>query len=357
MILAACSRAPGARPAAPPGEVWIAPSRVAGADLATEPVVTREIGSLRIPGRMALDEVRIARVFSPVDGRVVAVSASVGQRVKAGDPLLSIDVPESRRAARDALKAEADVVAAEHIYERSKELYERGEARGDMEAAEDQYRDAKATLEVIRAKARLSSPGGTPGNPFVLRAPIDGEVLGRAAPLGPVHAFMGRGSEPEPLFVVGERPGLWANADVPVSDVARVAAGQKVLATPATRAGKVFEGKVAWVSSVVDAATGTRGLRCVFPNPTGERDLEMDVTVVIMTGEKRLAVPRSAVVRQGERTVVFVRRGEGAGGTLRFERRAVEVDDGAAGEQVAVRAGVAEGEEVVRNGAVLLSAL
>ena len=364
LILAACSRAPGERPALPgirgtgpevPGEVWIAPGRVDVADLATEPVVAREIGALQVPGRMALDEVRIARVFSPVDGRVVAVSADVGQRVRAGDPLLSIDVLENRRAARDALKAEAEVVAAEHNYKRAKELYARGEARGDMEAAEDQYRDAKAWLDVIRAKARLLTPEGTPGNPFVLRAPIDGEVLGRAVEHGPVYAFMG-GAEPEPLFVVGERPGLWANADVPVSEVARVAAGQKVRATPATRAGKVFEGKVDWVSSVVDAA-GTRGVRCVFPNPTGERDPEMEVTVVILTGEKRLSVPRSAVVRQGERTEVFVRRGGGAGGTLRFERRAVEVEEGAPGEQVAARAGVAEGEEVVRNGAALLSAL
>jgi membrane fusion protein, heavy metal efflux system len=349
LILAACSHVP----TAPQGELWIAPGRAAVAGLATEPVVAREIGSLRVPGRMALDEVRVARVFSPVDGRVVAVWANVGERVKGGEPLASIDVPESRREAGEVPRLEAELVAAANDYKRMKELYALGEPKRDLEAADDQYRQAKARLEIARARARLLPPD----NPFLLRAPIDGEVLARTVEPGPVQAFKGGAPEPEPLFVVGERPGLWANADVPVSDVARVAPGQKVRATPATRAGKVFEGKVAWVSSVVEAATGTRSVRCVFPNPTGERDPEMDVTVVIMTGEKKLVVPRSAVVRQGERTVVFVRAGQGAGGTLRFERRAVEVEAGEAGEQVAVRAGVAEGEQVVGNGAALLSAL
>jgi cobalt-zinc-cadmium efflux system membrane fusion protein len=306
---------------------------------------------------MALDEVRVARVFSPVDGRVVAISAELGQRVKQGDPLVSIDVPESRRAAQDALKAEADGVAAERDYKRMKELYEMGEGRRDMEAAEERYLDAKARLAILRAKARLLSPGGVPGNPLVLRAPIDGEVLGRTVVLGLVDAFMGGASEPEPLFVVGERPGLWANAHVPVSEIARVSPGQKVRATPSTRAGRTFEGKVDWISNMVDEGTGTRDVHCVFPNPTGEREPERAFTLVIMTGEKRLAVPRSAVVRQGERAVVFVRRGEGAGGTLRFERRAVEVDDDEAGDQVAVRAGLAVGEQVVKNGAALLWAL
>jgi multidrug efflux pump subunit AcrA (membrane-fusion protein) len=49
------------------------------------------------PALPALPLKLFLRPFSPVDGRVVAVSADLGQRVKAGDPLLYIAALEKQQ--------------------------------------------------------------------------------------------------------------------------------------------------------------------------------------------------------------------------------------------------------------------
>jgi len=354
LILLACDRAPAVeKPTAPPGEVWITPGQLGEADLATEPVAERAIGSIRTSAVLALDERRVARVFSPLDGQVVAVSASVGQHVRKGDALVTLDAPDLRRALDNVHRAEAERIAAQHDYTRMKDLNSSCRGMVNLEPAEDRYRIATVNLEHARAEVRLLPAGGGAGGRYVLRAPIDGEVLARKVGPGPVYRSRGGGSEPAPLFTIGDQAELWALADVPA--MAGVEPGQKVAARLPARADEVFESTVDWVARVVDPTTGSVRMRCTVPNPTGELRPDLEATLVVATAAKTLAVPRSSVVRQGGQAVVFVRAGQGAGATLRFERRAVEVDEDAAGPWVAVRAGVEKDEQVVRNGAVLVA--
>jgi cobalt-zinc-cadmium efflux system membrane fusion protein len=346
LILVACHRSPAVEKAsAPPGEVWISPGQ-STADLDTVPVEGREIGAIRTSGRIALDDVHVAHVSSPVDGRLVSASVEVGQHVKKGDALASIDSPEGRRALGEAHHAETELAAADHEFKRQKDLCRRECPSSEVEAVEDRWRMAKANLDRSLAKVRLLSSAGLLDAPFVLRAPIDGEVLARNIDSATVY-------NARELFTIGDHAQLWALADVSGADLGRIGAGQKVTARLPAHPDKTFEGKVDWVSATAYPVTGLGRVRCTLPNPTGELQPEMDATLTIVTAEKRLAVPRSAVVRQGEQTVVFVRAGEGPGRTLRFERRAVEVDEATSDGWVAVQAGVAEGEQVVRSGAVL----
>jgi hypothetical protein len=62
-----------------------------------------------------------------------------------------------------------------------------------------------------------------------------------------------------------------------------------------------------------------------------------------------------AVVRLGERTIVFVKSGETADGKLRFERRAVKLAEDLPGAFLPVLDGLEPGEVVVSSGAVLLA--
>jgi cobalt-zinc-cadmium efflux system membrane fusion protein len=72
-----------------------------------------------------------------------------------------------------------------------------------------------------------------------------------------------------------------------------------------------------------------------------------------VTEERALAIPRSALVRVGDQTVVFVDVGVRPDGLLRFKSRAVSVED-QDGALLPVSAGLTGDERIVTRGAVML---
>lgn len=358
--LAACKHPQEAEPTPPPaGEVWITTRQSEEAKLTTVPVASREVGGTIVTsGRITFDDLHVSHVFSPVTGRVTAISAQLGQRVKKGDPLATIDSPDLGTASSDVAKAEADVIAAEHDFKRQKELYAlKVIAKRDLEASEDNYRKLRAELERVRAKARLlSTSGATVGQGYVLRALIDGEVVARFINPGQEVAGQYGGGNAVELFTVGDIDEVWVLADVFEMDIARVKIGQTVKVKVVAFPDEVFEGKVDWVSGALDPATRTAKVRCTIPNPARELKPEMFATITIgVEAEKHLAVPLTSVVRLGDETVVFVRAGSTPDGKLRFERRSIKIADDVPGTWVPVLDGLKADEQVVNSSAILLA--
>ncbi|HBZ69619.1 MAG TPA: hypothetical protein DEP35_07795, partial [Deltaproteobacteria bacterium] len=64
---------------------------------------------------------------------------------------------------------------------------------------------------------------------------------------------------------------------------------------------------------------------------------------ITVPGRKALAVPRAAVLRQGDQTVVLVHTGETPDGSLKLERRPVQVDDEGSEGPLEVLHGLQEG--------------
>jgi len=71
-------------------------------------------------------------------------------------------------------------------------------------------------------------------------------------------------------------------------------------------------------------------------------------------GTEALAIPRSAVLRVADQTVVFVETGLTENGMLRFTRRPVHVDEVVSGDLLPVLSGISAGDTVVVEGAVQL---
>ena len=90
------------------------------------------------------------------NGRVSRILADPGARVKKGSPLCAIQSPDVGNAFADLGKAEADLIAAQHDFQRQKELFDaHAGSQKDFESAEDSYGKAKAEMERSRQKARL----------------------------------------------------------------------------------------------------------------------------------------------------------------------------------------------------------
>ena len=112
---------------------------------------------------------------------------------------------------------------------------------------------------------------------------------------------------------------VWVLADVYEVNLPFVRMGQAAEMRLTYQPGKVWKGRVTYIPPTVEEKTRTVKVRLEFPNPGGTLKPEMyaDVEFKGSLG-KTLAVPESAVLSTGERTLVFVTNGEGT-----FEPREV----------------------------------
>jgi membrane fusion protein, heavy metal efflux system len=348
-----------AGPQVPAGQVWLTPQQVKDAKIEVQPVTDQDVDdTILTSGRVALEDLKSAHVFSPVTGRVAKITAQLGERVKKGDPLAVIESPDIGSAVSDVHKAEADVIAAEHDYKRKKDLFEqKAGSAADLEVAEDNWRKTKAEVERARQKAFLLRAGNVDSvtQTYTLASPIEGEVLMRNINPGiEVQGQYGGGTATE-LFTIGEVDKVWVLGDLYEMDLARVHVGTPAVVTVVTYKDKVFKGRVDWVSGMLDPSTRTAKVRCTFDNPDKLLRPEMYATVQISVDQTRaLAIPRGALLRLGEYKVVFVQVGEGDG-RIRFERVPVDVDEGESSQWLEVKHGLVAGQKVVVSGAILLS--
>jgi membrane fusion protein, heavy metal efflux system len=357
--LAACRHPAAEAPALQPPEnqVWLPPEQASGLRLAV--IRNQDVqDTLRVGGRVTFDDLRISHVFSPVTGRVVKLLAGPGDRLQKGAPLALISSPDVGSAWSDVVKARADVDASQREYQRQKELYEAhaGPLR-DLESAESAYKKAKAELERAEGKARLFRTG--PGNgaeDYVLRAPIDGEVVARNANPGmEVQGQYGGGTAVE-LFTIGELDQVLVMGDLHEQEMSAVKAGAAVEVRVVSAPDHALPGKVDWVSPTLDPTTHTAKVRIRVANPDRLLKAEMYATVAIpLALPSSVALPRGALLHLGDQTVVFVALGESPDRRLRFERRRVQVQEDVSGDLYPVLAGLNAGETVVVDGALLLS--
>jgi len=349
-----------ARPTPPANEVWITERQMTEAGIATTEVSERALGkALTTTGRVTFSDLRVAHVFSPVTGRVTNLFAGLGQSVKRGDPLGVIESPDVGSAVSDLAKGEADLAAAQRDYERQRELYQaHAAAQRDFEAAEATYRKAKAERDRAAEKARLFSPSGRSrsAQQYLLRSPIDGQVVARAVSPGMEVQGQYSGGTSTELFTVGNLDTVWMIADVFEIDLSRVQIGAPVTISVVAFPDRQFTGTVDWISGALDPTTRTAKVRCTINNRSHALRPEMFATVAITTDTKQeLAIPRSAVVRLGDSMFAYVDHGNSSDGQRRFERRVIAVDETEAGNYVPVLRGLAPGEKVVSSGAIILS--
>ncbi len=178
---------------------------------------------------------------------------------------------------------------------------------------------------------------------FSLNSPIDGVVVERNASIG---ASVGTDAN---LFKIINISRVWVDANVFEKDLQRVRLGQQVKLTVPAFPGASFSGKVILVNSIVDPETRTVKVRTEVANPDGRLKPDMFANVEIITDVNRAAIsiPKSAVLNDEGKTVVFVGEGDG------YKKREVHVGI-QNGDQVEIVEGLNAGDKVVVKGNYLL---
>jgi cobalt-zinc-cadmium efflux system membrane fusion protein len=303
-------------------------------------------GGVEATARIDFDRDQVADVRAPIEGIVRRVHVELGAEVDEGTRLFRLESPEIGRLQGTLRASRQRVATARANYERVLKLQEEhivSERR--VEQAEQELEAARAEARSAQAGLRMSGASSAAGaGQFVLRAPMEGTVVHRPATVGTFA------TAETSLATIADPSSMWALLDVREGDAASVRSGQTATVTVDGLEGHSFTGEVSWVAPEVDPRTRTVRVRVELDNPNGLlRAHQFGRAVVqVKRGQKAVAVPREAVQRLGETSVVFIRTGEGV-----YEPRPVRLGR-ARDELVQVWGPVDDGAPVATDGAFLL---
>jgi cobalt-zinc-cadmium efflux system membrane fusion protein len=299
--------------------------------------------------RLAYDDNRTARVFSPIGGRVLKIAADAGSEIRAGDELLVLDAPDYAQATSDDVKAKADLERKRQANERAGALLKvNGISLRDKESAEADFHQAEAEAQRTEARLRnLQSTASITDGKFILRAPIGGTVSERQVNLGSEV----RTDAANPLFVITDSKKLWALIDLPELYLDKVKVGQPVSVEVDAYPGETFRGKITVIAEALDPVTRRIQVRAEIDNSSHRLKPEMfaRATPVADSRHNIPRIPNTALFSQGLHSFVFVEQSPGV-----LQRRRIELGL-QSHEYSYVKEGLQPGERVVTTGALLLN--
>jgi Cu(I)/Ag(I) efflux system membrane fusion protein len=249
---------------------------------------------------------------------------SPGEEISQGQPLMTIYSP-------DLFTAERELVS----------LVENGGNEQLIEGARQRLEQWNVTAEQIAELERTRKPSQI----LTLCSPFKGVV--RQGPPEQGRKVMAG----DPLLTVADLSVVWVWAAFYEEDVSALEKGQNVSLTARSQPGEVFEGRVGVIDPFLDESTRTTRVRIDVPNADLKLRPGMYANVELAADMGvGLTIPVSAVMPTGERSLVFVDKGEG-----RLEPRYIGLG-GTFDDRYEVKNGLREGERVVASANFLIDA-
>ncbi|MEI6491253.1 MAG: efflux RND transporter periplasmic adaptor subunit [Verrucomicrobiota bacterium] len=212
-------------------------------------------------------------------GNVESIGFESGAKMRKGDLLVQQDITEEQAQLR---AAQARQQLAEANLRRFKGLLDkRVSSQSDYDATAAEYLQAQAKCQEISAVIEKKT----------IRAPFDGMAGIRMVNDG---EYLQPGQQIVPFQSMSP---IYANFTLPQQNLADVHIGSVVKVSPSGVGGKVFEGKVTAVNSVVDEATRNFLVQATLENPEGflRPGMYVGVEVVLPGAKPVLAVPSTSI--------------------------------------------------------------
>ena len=318
--------------------------------LGSEAAVERAAAAATLNGKLAWNEDKTVRIFTPLTGRVDRILAQPGERVKQGQTLAVIASPDLGQAQADARRAQGEYSLAEQSRARVKELHENGVAAAkDLHAAEAEYARAESALKRTQARLKLYGSGMQVDQAYALTSPLNGVVVEKNINPGQELRPDQMGATLPALFVITDPAYLWVLLDATEKDLPQLKPGRTIKIRMPAYPNTTFDAKVEAVADFLDPTTRTIKVRAALDNTRRQLKSEMFVTAAAGDGAaKVLQVPLRAVFFQGGSNFVFVDDGGG-----KYTRHKVETGDSFDGF-ITITSGLQPAQKVVTEGALLL---
>jgi cobalt-zinc-cadmium efflux system membrane fusion protein len=310
-------------------------------------------------GYVDFDQDATVQVFTPYQGRVHQVFSALGDKVKKGQPLFSVDSPDLVQAESSLITAAGLLALTTHTLVRAKEMLgAQASAQKDVEQAISDQQTAEGNLKAARDALRIFGKSDTQidviaasrktDGELLVVSPFDGEVTARNAAVG---LLLQPGNAPAP-FTISRTAIVWLTANAQENDLPALRVGQSVTAFINAFQDRRFEGKVAAIGSALDPNTHRVPVRVQIDNSQSELRPQMLATFTIRTGspQRTVAVPSTGLVREGDGTMTVFVTEDGK----RFTRRAVKLGMDDAGMHQ-VTDGLTAGEKVATDGVLFVS--
>jgi cobalt-zinc-cadmium efflux system membrane fusion protein len=328
--------------------------------LKTGPVGSRDFTLFKTAvGTIDFNEDLLVQVFSQYAGKILKADFNIGDDVKAGDTLFTIDSP-------DLLQAESALLAAAGVLELQKRTLARvtgllkagGSAQKDVDQSTSDEQTAEGNFKAARDAVRIFGKTDAEIDQIVdkrkvdsvllVPSPISGRIVARSAAPG----FLTQpGNAPAP-YAVADLSTMWMIANVIETDAPAYKLGQSVEVTVPAYPDTIFKGRVTTLGSIIDPNTHRQLVRSQIDDPKHLLRSGMFASFVIRVGDpmRSLAVPANGVVREGDGTMtVWV-----TSDSRHFTKRTVKLglqQDG----WTQILEGLQPAEIVVTDGAVFLS--
>lgn len=299
---------------------------------------------LKATGTVNPDISRTIPVISIASGRVVQISARLGDVVKKGQLLLRVQSADVSGAYSDYQKAVADEQLSNTQLERAKLLYGRGViALNDLQIAEDTESKAKVDVKTDAEKLRVlgSTNLDQPSGIVDIRAPISGIITDQQV----TNAAGVQGlTSPNP-FTISDLTSVWILCDVYENDLADVHLGERADVRLNAYPDQAFTGTISNVGPVLDPNIRTAKVRIEVRNPGLMRPgMFVTATFYGQKKETRAAVPSTAVLHLHDRDWVYIPTQD-----KKFRRVEVVGGDMLPNDMQEVVSGIAVGQQVVAN--------
>ena len=311
--------------------------------------------TLDIPGSIEVKQKLLARIGSPVQGRIIEINGELGDTVKRGDVLAVINSTElakqqlayiksvqmvelkTKAYERAVLLFDADVVSEAQKLQRKTEL---SSAKADMEASKDQLfvmGMTVAEIEAIKSETQIDAITN-------IEAKIDGKIIKKNVNVGQIV------DPTEDIFTIAMLDEVWGVAQIPERQIGFLEEGNDIIIDVPAYEDKQVEGKITYLGDIVDPVTRTVTIRTEIDNNHGLLKPDMLVTMKV-SGMKieKVGVPINAIVSIDDIPNIFVKTGNN-----KFLLRPVTL--GIKNKEfVHIDEGLLEGEEVVTDGAFHLN--
>lgn len=301
-------------------------------------------------GKVFAHPQRRAIVSYAFPARISGIHIRIGDWVKAGQELITLQSEEVGTGKSEFYKAQADYELAKVNLERGKSLFDRGVgAKKDFLSSEAGFKVAQANLNA--AEKKLHVLGFTEEQVKVIAethqispvitlfAPIGGKIIENNAILG---AMVDQSTE---ILTIMDPNLLVIDADIYEKDIAKIRIGQQVEVSVPAYPQEKFIGKISYISDILKEETRTITVRTEVKNHEYKLKPGMfaDIDIFLNHQSQALVLPQEAILDEKDEHIVFIK--------INDKYIPVIVETGTReGDFIEIIHGINEGDEIVTAG-------
>ena len=297
-------------------------------------------------------------IYSRVNGYLDKWYVDIGDRVKKGQVLATIDTPDldsqldAAKAELNAAEAETKVKEAEAEFARTSYDRWRDSPTGVVSVQEREAKKAafgSSIAQLNAARARVNVDQAKVNGLISLAAfksvsaPFDGVITERRIDPGDL-VTAGSTASTTPLFVIEQSDRIRVFTSIPQDVAEKLKVGSPVKVVTGGASSRTYEGQIVRMTGSLDPRARTMRVEADLPNPDYTLAPGMYVrTQIQFTNHASMQLPASALIFRSDEPQVAV---VGKDDKIEFRNVVIASDDG---NSVEISSGVSEGERVALN--------